>query len=69
MTFPIDRDLLLQAVGIAAQSRANGNHPFGALLADGAGITVPLEAAPWGATFGMLTDKFGVSWLVNIGPQ
>ena len=38
-------------------------------LADGASITVPLEAAPWGAIFGMLTDKFGVSWLVNIGPQ
>jgi PhnB protein len=22
--------------------------------------------APWGDVFGMLTDKFGVSWLVNI---
>ena len=38
-------------------------------LAEGASITVPLEAAPWGAIFGMLTDKFGVNWLVNIGPQ
>jgi len=35
-------------------------------LADGATITVPLEKAPWGDTFGMCTDKFGVSWLVNI---
>lgn len=35
-------------------------------LADGATITAPLEKAPWGDTFGMLTDKFGVSWLVNI---
>ena len=37
MTSPADRDLLLQAVAIAAQARANGNHPFGALLADAQG--------------------------------
>ena len=35
-------------------------------LSDGATITMPLEKAMWGDTFGMLTDKFGVSWLVNI---
>jgi PhnB protein len=35
-------------------------------LADGGTITVPLEPAPWGDTFGMLVDKFGVSWLVNV---
>lgn len=35
-------------------------------LADGAMIAMPLEQAPWGDTFGMLTDKFGVSWMVNI---
>jgi PhnB protein len=35
-------------------------------LADGATITMPLNKAPWGDTFGMCTDKFGVSWLVNI---
>ena len=27
-------ELLLLAIGVAAQARANGNHPFGALLAD-----------------------------------
>jgi len=32
-------------------------------------VTTPLEKAPWGDTFGMLTDKFGVSWLVNIASQ
>lgn len=35
-------------------------------LSDGGTVTVPLEKAPWGDTFGMCTDKFGVSWLVNI---
>ncbi|HEU5379424.1 MAG TPA: VOC family protein [Ktedonobacteraceae bacterium] len=35
-------------------------------LSAGGIITMPLEKAPWGDTFGMLTDKFGVPWMVNI---
>lgn len=35
-------------------------------LSGGGTVTVPLEKAPWGDTFGMCTDKFGVDWLVNI---
>lgn len=35
-------------------------------LADGGTVTMPLEKAPWGDTFGMANDKYGVSWLVNI---
>lgn len=31
-------------------------------------VTMPLEKAPWGDTFGMLTDKFGIQWMVNIAP-
>lgn len=38
-------------------------------LSDGATIVQPLESAPWGDTFGMLTDKFGIDWLVNIAGQ
>jgi PhnB protein len=35
------------------------------LAVDGT-VTQPLEKAPWGDSFGMLNDKFGVTWLVNI---
>ncbi|TDE12221.1 VOC family protein [Jiangella asiatica] len=35
-------------------------------LSDGGAVTVPLEQAPWGDTFGMCVDSFGVSWMVNI---
>ena len=38
-------------------------------LAEGARIDQPLVAAPWGDKFGMLTDKFGVPWFVNITAQ
>lgn len=32
----------------------------------GGTINQPLVKAPWGDTFGMLTDKFGTDWMVNI---
>ncbi len=35
-------------------------------LVDGGTVGVPLEKAPWGDSFGMCTDKFGVAWMVNI---
>lgn len=35
-------------------------------LSDGATILAPLEQAPWGDSFGMLSDKYGVDWMVNI---
>lgn len=35
-------------------------------LIPGGTVTMPLEKAPWGDTFGMLTDQFGVNWMVNI---
>jgi PhnB protein len=36
------------------------------LAGDGGTVTVPLEKAPWGDTFGMCTDRFGTAWLVNV---
>jgi PhnB protein len=35
-------------------------------LSAGATVQQPLEVAPWGDAFGMLVDRYGVSWLVNI---
>ena len=35
-------------------------------LVDGGTVVQPLEVAPWGDAFGMLTDRYGISWLVNI---
>lgn len=35
-------------------------------LSAGGKVTMPLEKAPWGDSFGMLTDKFGINWMVNI---
>ena len=38
-------------------------------LAEGGQITMPLEKQMWGDTFGMVMDKFGFNWMVNINQQ
>jgi PhnB protein len=38
-------------------------------LSAGGMVTMPLEKAVWGDSFGMCTDKYGVQWLVNITAQ
>jgi PhnB protein len=39
-------------------------------LSDGGTVTMPLERQMWGDEFGMCVDRFGVSWMLNIGqPQ
>ena len=35
-------------------------------LSVGGKINQPLEKAPWGDSYGMLTDQFGINWMVNI---
>ena len=38
-------------------------------LTVGGTVTQALETAPWGATFGMVIDAHGVTWLVNISAE
>jgi PhnB protein len=35
-------------------------------LSEGAEIAEPLAASVWSAGFGMLTDRFGVTWVVDV---
>ena len=37
-------------------------------LSQGGQVTMPMAPAFWAKTFGMLTDRFGVSWAVNGEP-
>ncbi|AZA12601.1 VOC family protein [Corynebacterium choanae] len=36
-------------------------------LSEGATITIAFEQQFWGATYGQLVDRFGVTWAVNVG--
>ena len=37
-------------------------------LSQGGSVTMPMMPSFWAKTFGMLTDRFGVSWAVNGEP-
>ena len=37
-----------------------------AALAEGGQVTMPLGKTFWAPKFGMVTDKFGVGWMVNL---
>jgi PhnB protein len=52
------------SVSLNVDSIAEAERIFAALSEDGS-IQMPLEATFWAARFGMLVDRFGVSWMVN----
>ena len=35
-------------------------------LSDGGKVSLPMGEQPWGDVFGMVTDRFGINWLVNV---
>lgn len=36
-------------------------------LAEGGNVTMPLEKVFWAELFGMVTDRYGINWMVNCG--
>ena len=53
------------SVSLSGDDEATLSGYFNA-LSEGGTITQPLVKAPWGDSFGMLVDKFGITWLTNI---
>ncbi len=35
-------------------------------LADGGVVVMPFDTPPWGGRFGMLTDRFGIDWMIAL---
>lgn len=52
------------SLSINTDDAAEAERVFAA-LAENANITMPLEATFWARRFGMLTDQFGIPWMVN----
>jgi PhnB protein len=51
-------------ISVQTESEAETTRIFKGLSAGGA-VSMPLQETFWGATFGMLTDQFGIQWMVN----
>lgn len=52
------------SIGIQTESEAQADAIF-SKLSSGGRVKMPLEKTFWAAKFGMLVDKFGISWMVQ----
>jgi len=52
------------ALSLSTEDEAEADGVFAKLSAGGA-VTMPFEKTFWGAKFGMFTDKYGISWMLN----
>jgi PhnB protein len=53
------------SISVQATSIDDAERLFAALGAGGT-VTMPLEETFWAISFGVLTDRFGVSWMINL---
>lgn len=53
------------SLSLAVAKEADADRYFNA-LADGGEVQMPLGKTFWSPRFGMLTDRFGVGWMVNV---
>lgn len=51
-------------LSVETESKDEANKIFKG-LSSGGKVTMPMADMFWGAYFGMLTDKFGIQWMVN----
>ncbi len=64
---PIDSGMRAH-ISIGAADPETGAKYFNA-LAEGGTVTMAYEKQFWGDTFGMVTDRFGIKWMVNANGQ
>ena len=53
------------ALSLAPADEAEARRLFDA-LADGGTVEMPLGKTFWSPCYGMLTDRFGIAWMVNV---
>ncbi len=56
------------SISVNAASKDEADRIFNALSAGGQ-VTMPLANTFWGDYFGMLTDKFGINWMMSYNEQ
>lgn len=52
------------SISVSAENNEEAEKIFNG-LADGGNVTMPLSKTFWSESFGMLTDKFGIAWMVS----
>ncbi len=52
------------SISISTDSKEKADTFFEKLAADGK-VTMPMDSTFWGDYFGMLTDRFGINWMIS----
>jgi PhnB protein len=55
-------------VSLQADSKAEADRVYKGLSAGGK-ATMPMADVFWGSYFGMLTDRFGIQWMIGFDPK
>lgn len=55
------------SLSLAVSSEAEADQYFNA-LSEGGTVRMPLSPTFWSPKFGMVEDKFGISWMINVLP-
>jgi PhnB protein len=53
------------SLSLAVATEAEADRAFNA-LADGGKVVMPLAKTFWSPRFGMVTDRFGLGWMINV---
>lgn len=53
------------SITISPDSEAEADKLFMSLSANGGKAIMPMQKTFWNAYFGMLTDKYGINWMIN----
>ena len=56
------------SISISTDSKAKADNFFNELSAGGE-VKMPMEQTFWGDYFGMLTDKFGINWMISFNEK
>ena len=64
---PVSENENRSKIAVSVDSREEADRIFTGLSADGS-IEMPLSDSPWGTSFAMFRDKYGIEWTVEFDP-
>ncbi len=65
---PVSENENRSKIAVTAESREEAEKLFAGLSVGGA-VEMPMGESPWGTSFAMLRDKFGIEWTVEFDPS
>ncbi|MEO5927731.1 MAG: VOC family protein [Patescibacteria group bacterium] len=61
---PVSENENRSKISIRAENREEAEKIFNG-LSEGGSVEMPIADSPWGSSFGMFRDKFGIEWTVE----